>query len=473
MVFRKKTLMFALFAVFITSAFKFLTHHSVVLVEIQQFTWDADLAVKRGHGLPESSINSWKNNVEPQKDSPLNDGTPSPADELTEEKPEDDGGQIPPAKSHFCLPNPHAPSVDVPSWRELGKSTDLHCPLVEEVDLVVHLSGELANRIFELAVAHAIAWRAEEDLDCSVRIRLSFLSQKIKGKNASTQHNFKKCFPQWRDKKFDEYDEDEMECPDCVLNRMKQNFGTDFKIEDPNDMTAYDVYDQFSQTLNKILSVRNNSTTDVGEKTVSFVRGHDLTVPFVYMSGCWQIWPVLQGYRERLRHLFQIDEDGPCCNLRPDPDETVLHIRGFLNEMPRVAPQLGFTEVDPARAVELLKHLSPGDRVALVGRFPEKLWGYVGTLKEQGLEVRVVPNEGKRVAPSVGFCFIQHAKRGIAGMAMSTFVQLGAFFSDAERVDIYLYDRGRKEYYSHKLDDFFTPDPKLNDRYHRHIFKDK
>ena len=166
-----------------------------------------------------------------------------------------------------------------------------------------------------------------------------------------------------------------------------------------------------------------------------------LHIPFVHsdtflsfggnLSGL-HAWAGPLRHRRRLQELMQIDES--CCKDTPDPAETVLHIRGFNDEMPKAGPRLGFSELDPARtAGELLGHLEAGDKVVILSRFPTRTTtlAYVAALEARGLNVRVSAE-----STMTDFCFLLRAKR-IAGTAVSTFLTMASLLGSAERIDWY------------------------------------
>ena len=83
------------------------------------------------------------------------------------------------------------------------------------------------------------------------------------------------------------------------------------------------------------------------------------------------------------------------CKLIPDPDETVLHIRNFKVELPRVWKDKGFVELGPNKtALELFANYQPGEKVAIVSRFPTHLDEYIQALQSlKGLNVRVITEQ--------------------------------------------------------------------------------
>jgi hypothetical protein len=130
-------------------------------------------------------------------------------------------------------------------------------------------------------------------------------------------------------------------------------------------------------------------------------------------------------YYHEIRNLFRFDYES-CCGIEsPYPDETVLHYRNFDAELSGSDSML--EDASPQQTVNiLLKHLQPGDKVALTTRVHnENLQRLVTALQNRGLQVRVV--EGQSAAQD--FCFLLKSTKELVGNFQSTFFFWAAVLS--------------------------------------------
>jgi hypothetical protein len=85
----------------------------------------------------------------------------------------------------------------------------------------------------------------------------------------------------------------------------------------------------------------------------------------------------------------------------------------------------------------LFGHLAPGDKGAIVSRFPqEHAKEYVHALTERGLKVRFIQNQ----TGIQDFCFLRHAQKEMVGIAISTYFKWAALLSNASRIVAYSVD---------------------------------
>jgi hypothetical protein len=99
---------------------------------------------------------------------------------------------------------------------------------------------------------------------------------------------------------------------------------------------------------------------------------------------------------------------------------------------------LGFKELGPKQtANDLLGHLRPGDKVAVVSRFSNKAaQSYVTALVDRGLQVRLVQGQ----TSEQDFCFLLRAQKELVGVSISTFFYWAACLSNASRIISYSLD---------------------------------
>ena len=157
---------------------------------------------------------------------------------------------------------------------------------------------------------------------------------------------------------------------------------------------------------------------------------YNISLPIVFSDGYATVGYFNDRYAARIADLFHFDEDSPgCCAARAEPDESVLHIRNFLVEMPRKGKRQGYEELSPDKvAHELFGHLQAGDKVAFTSRVSgEFVSNYAAALKARGLHVRII--EGQN--PTQDFCFLMSARKEFAGFAMSSYSVWAAYLGNA------------------------------------------
>ena len=98
--------------------------------------------------------------------------------------------------------------------------------------------------------------------------------------------------------------------------------------------------------------------------------------------------------------------------------------------MPKNAIRNGFGELNAFRAAnELFGNLNPGDRVAIVSKYPDHptTLEYVSALAERNVTARIVTDG----TAAQDFCFLMRSQRELVGTARSTFVNMAAMLSNA------------------------------------------
>ena len=152
--------------------------------------------------------------------------------------------------------------------------------------------------------------------------------------------------------------------------------------------------------------------------------------------------PYMDRYYGVFRNYFAWNTTGiQCCKDRPYPDETVIHIRHFLVEMPRKGLTKGYEELSPHDLLtQPLAHLPPPGRIALVSRYPDRLEDYVTVLTNAGYTVRVIQHQ----TTAQDFCFLLHSQQALIGTVRSTFFWWAAVLSNATTVYAYSIDSPAK-----------------------------
>ena len=167
------------------------------------------------------------------------------------------------------------------------------------------------------------------------------------------------------------------------------------------------------------------------------VSGGNFSFPFVYVDVFLPHIPLFEECYTLVREFFTIDEKAICKQI-PDPDETVLHFRNFLTEMPKRGKHLGFEELSANKtAKELFANHKPGEKVAIISRFGDKVDEYIQAMESiRGLKVRYIENQ----TGNEDFCFLVKAQKEIIGTYMSSFSWWAGVLGDAKKVRSYTVD---------------------------------
>eukprot|EP00590_Aulacoseira_subarctica_P009590 CAMPEP_0172429944 /NCGR_PEP_ID=MMETSP1064-20121228/52502_1 /TAXON_ID=202472 /ORGANISM="Aulacoseira subarctica , Strain CCAP 1002/5" /LENGTH=363 /DNA_ID=CAMNT_0013175677 /DNA_START=246 /DNA_END=1337 /DNA_ORIENTATION=+ len=318
------------------------------------------------------------------------------------------------------------------------------------VDLVVYLTGELGNHLLKIASGKIMQLRALEDGRFNFTLR--YLSQGLP-KSSVAIKEVHKCFSKHfsLDKvNLKEWEENTYRWKQIVQNQatIVESYFTDW--DDPSyaskmlTIERHEIFEDLTiesihSTLNHLEDVINRmknpdaypliyqkESAAQGERQQN-VKGIDsLSLPFLLIDA-WPPNSLWDRYWNDLHELLTFNEK-ECCKERPDVDETVLHIRGFTNELSAWGDTIGFRELSPNQtAYQFLGHLKSGEKVAIIGRpSEEELQHFTQALRDRGLQVRFV----KGHTGTEDFCFLKTATKEIAGNEKSTFFRNAALLSD-------------------------------------------
>jgi hypothetical protein len=287
--------------------------------------------------------------------------------------------------------------------------------------LVILLSGEMGNQLSKIAHGYGMKWILEEDYNITTRI---VLQHQPNLKWVRARWSVVTCFPQTSSWDFAEGNTEEFNVRHSQQRKWLGDDVTEIlTVKDCNFESC------LRQAFETLVNVINNSSRP------AIPDNANITLPFLQSNTYGNVGYINDRFYERLLDLFQYDQLKPdCCKERAMPNDVVLHIRGFLVEMPRQGKKWGFEELSPNKTVhELLGHLKPNDTVAIVSRFPTKLDGYVEAMRDAGLKVRVLNS----LSGEQSFCFLLSAEREIAGYSMSTFATWAAYLTNATRSRLY------------------------------------
>jgi hypothetical protein len=307
--------------------------------------------------------------------------------------------------------------------------------------LVILLTGELGNNLAKISHGINIQQMALEQEQINFTLR--FVSQGY-DKSELTRHELQQCFS----KHFSENQlnlaewsalssqwESIVQSQARIIDRLYANDTLDqshyTNTKDSvsksqrimlNRPSLQAIRSSLIQVLDVTHRLSNQSLSYTHHDEYILLKTHNLSVPFVIansMSFLTQEWT---------HEFFTYDFHKPeCCHGSPYADETVLHIRGFEIELKGYYYEELFRELDPTRtAQELLGHLKPGHKVAIVSRSSEQeIRSYIEAIQKRGLVVRYVSDMNGIQT----FCFLLTASKEIVGTVQSTFFRWAAILN--------------------------------------------
>ena len=327
----------------------------------------------------------------------------------------------------------------------------------QPVTIVVQLAGELGNQIQKLGTGFCMQHLIETKLGLKTEIKLRAQVGARKWRHAMEWT--KSAFPNTRPYAFNELNTPEFDRlhkfqNEWIQGLIEKNLLNMTGITHPtqlNELSCNDKKECFDDMLNMLNQTwhmeRPNVPSSDGNGTINPI----FSIPHVY-SGAQMSDYCLDLIYPELRDFFTFDEETNC-KLIPDPDETVLHIRNFLAEMPRRGEPLGFQELDEVQTVAyLFADHKPGDKVAIISRLDNNVDKFVQALEFRGLIVRYIKGQ----SGNEDFCFLLKAQKEMIGTRKSTYALWAGIIGDAKRVRLYMLETPRtksqgKHYHSYNF----------------------
>lgn len=287
---------------------------------------------------------------------------------------------------------------------------------MHHIDIVVALNGELGNHIYKLTMGKAIQYVAEE-YNYPFNFTFHYLGQGI-GKSRTPRIEMTKCFPSYFNADFTECNVPSYK---SILQQQKSLYGDNYDYLSASGKKFKHDREGIQEMLNFTYQSTKNDKTIPFHQLQTILDNNNvlpLSIPFV-LADSFCYLDLIEKYYKQFQTFFQMDSSNKfCCKEKPDIDETVVHIRGFVVEMPRVGKQPKFTELDPEKTANvLLSHLQPGDKVVLLGRFQSALEPYKEALEKRSISVRTITGQ----SGVQDFCFLMSTTKEIVGMISSTY----------------------------------------------------
>jgi hypothetical protein len=300
----------------------------------------------------------------------------------------------------------------------------------------------MGNQLGALAYGYGLKWILEQDYNITSSVMLRHQTKTTKWVTA--RKSMTECFPNFRDADFSAGNTKEFE----RLSRDQELWlGKDHTLLLSNTNSMSTRLDALVQVLSldkdEDTPTPTNNTNNTDTAGTTQEHQGNISLPFLYADSMLHLGYILDRYYEELRNLFQFDYTNPkCCSAdQPDLEETVLHIRGFKQELGKHVNTWGFEELSINKTRnELLavNQSSSGGKLAVIGRFPEQTRQYAEALSN--LAGGVFNNSIRRVETASGeqsFCFLLRTKHTLIGCSMSSFVKWAAHLGNATTARIY------------------------------------
>lgn len=289
--------------------------------------------------------------------------------------------------------------------------------------IIVHLSGEMGNQLSKITYGYALKWMFQEEHNVTTEI---LLHHQALSKWRVSATNVQTCFPITRPWSFEAANTDEFEVRKQQQLQWMEGAYDNFRYNRPCDQEEC----VLRKTAHILKNLHNRSDIPAIEEN------YNISLPFIFAHEYATISYFNDRYYSRIREFLQFDESNPeCCLARAEPDESVFHLRQFLNEMPKKGKQQGFEELSPQKfATELFGSLKAGEKVAFTSRYPANLMvNFTASFESRGIKVRFI--EGQN--PTQDLCFLMSAQKDFVGCATSSYAAWAAYLGNATKARLY------------------------------------
>lgn len=317
----------------------------------------------------------------------------------------------------------------VPSLEELASSLgyeeESKIGNTKNASIVVQLGGEMGNNLQIISFGFCLKLvAAKVGINATIVLRHQDHSKWLRGRE-----NTQACFIKTREMDFEAANTAEFDLLKRAQDEWLGDNATFLKITNTFE------YDEIDDSLSYWKSLL---TTETPPPIVKMAAPSPVSIPFLwagrYIKDFW-----VDKFYDDIRELLVFDYT-KCCKLQAEPDETVLHIRGYTTEMPGAGKRMGFAELSPNKvATELLSNLKSGEKVAILSRFGGKsvlIEPYVKALEARGLQVRVISGQ----TGYEDFCFLMSTQKEFVGIHGSSYASFAAYLGNMTRARLYFLD---------------------------------
>jgi hypothetical protein len=292
------------------------------------------------------------------------------------------------------------------------------------ITIIIYVTGEMGNFLSKIAYGYSVSWILQEEYNITTKIIIRHQSN---GKWSQASKNVQACFPSTRYWSFSEGNTDEYELRNKQQQRWLKSNDQIFTIK-KGCIQEHCIRSKLKLITNSLL---NTSDLPVIEDN------YNISLPFIMIDDFATVSYFNDKYASRIAKLFWYDVDNPkCCGVRADADESVIHLRNFLVEMPRKGRRKGYEELSPSKvAYEVFANLTGGNKVAMTSRLTGYGFeqNYTLELQARGLVVRVIENQN----PMQDFCFLLSATKDFIGCSTSTYAVWAAYLGNATKSRLY------------------------------------
>lgn len=316
--------------------------------------------------------------------------------------------------------------------------------------IIINLHGEMGNHLSLVAYGYGLHWMLQEDYNVSTKLLFRHQPDRS-GKYPRRWSNrrgivsLQKCFPYFRYRisyknnfalaESNLYEKRKMQQAGWLGERRNHELQTDPDCQDEacirRKLLAFVAAIEERQLGDNVTINTRNHNIDK-EKTIS--------LPFFTATTYASLGYINDRYYERLKLLFRFDFQSPeCCSAKEEEElipSTILHVRGFLHELPRVGYRLGYEELSANKtAYHLFQNTT--NRITVMGRFANSTLPYVTALQQNGFDAVFHDNKDGTNAGEQSFCYLLSVPREIVGISMSSFLVWAAYLGNATRARLY------------------------------------
>jgi len=314
--------------------------------------------------------------------------------------------------------------------------------------LLVMLNGEFGNNMFKIIRGWGTARLAQQEFGMTTRIVFAEQTRrgKVTGKAKTTTRTVKKCWVSPSIIHTQDFELGNQLLMEGYFDEIESIPGSNFTLSDEQS-SIQDLREHLQRLSNHLAShpqLTQNDNNDNNNNNSTTIQDEESIVPRLMVRvDALTIYPIVNEYYDDFRKTFVFDDNGCCGKTLENPpkdDETVLYLRNYATEIRKEHRRKshGFQELDTDRLLsQVLGHLKPNDKLALVGR-NLKLDAQDNTTQVyeiiQGLYAKNLTQQQQlRFTPGTDemedFCFLTHSKKELIGTPASTYLELASYMA--------------------------------------------